>query len=172
MSRVPFEQMIASLRPPSSSSPKSGTIAGEVPVPVPAPVLVVVMVSLRLYRLYKNDSSTRAPRSDTALGLGQTGDVGHLLCGLLGEEPEELLGRDAADHGDPPDGGGLSLLLVVLAQEPDRLPVLLGQWLDADLRGEPARQLIIPLVVLGEETLGVDVDLFGADRADGHRPAS
>ena len=49
---------------------------------------------------------------------------------------------------------------VVLAQEPDRLPVRVGQ-LDADLGGELVGQVLVPLVVLGEEALVVDVDVGG-----------
>ena len=73
--------------------------------------------------------------SHAAVGLGQPGDVGHLLGRLLREQREQLLGRDAADRRDPAQRRGLALLGEVLAQEADRLPVLVGQ-LDADLGGE------------------------------------
>src|SRR5690349_7407971 len=99
MSRLPLEQMMASLRP-VSTSPKAGTIGSS---------LVMVMSVLL---------------SHAAVGLGQPGDVRELLGRLLGEQPEQVLGRDAADDADPSQGGGLALLAEVLAQEADRLPVL------------------------------------------------
>src|SRR5688500_11042925 len=103
MSRLPLEQMIASLRPVASSS-KLGTIAGAVSV---------VMV----------DASSHA-----AVRFGQAGDVGHLLGRLLGEQGEQLLGGDAGEGGDAADRGGLPAGAEVLAQEPDRRPVRVGQF--------------------------------------------
>src|SRR6266540_1356282 len=40
--------------------------------------------------------------------------------------------------------------------------------LDADLRGELPGELLVPLVVVGEEAFGVDVDLGHTDGGDGH----
>src|SRR3954447_2145945 len=104
MSRLPFEQMIASLRPACSSSSNEGTIAG-------ADAVVVVIAS---------------PLSHTAVGLRQPGDVGHLLAGPLGEERELLLDRDAADRLHAPRRRRLTAVRVVRAEEPDGLPVLVG----------------------------------------------
>ena len=39
---------------------------------------------------------------------------------------------------------------------------------DADLRGEDLGQVLVPLVVLGEEALVVDVDLVAVQGGDGH----
>src|SRR5438067_1106175 len=101
MSRLPLEQMIASLRSIVFSSSKRGTSAGAVSV---------IVIS--------------ASPSHAAVGLGQSGDVGHLLRRLLGEQRELLLDRDAADGLDAPRGGGLALGLEVLPQEPEDPPVL------------------------------------------------
>ena len=76
--------------------------------------------------------------SHAAAGLGQAGDVGHLLGRLAGEQGEQLLDRDAGQRGHPAQRGGLAVRRVVVAQEPDRLPVRVGQ-LDADLRRRVAR---------------------------------
>src|SRR5215211_3079233 len=98
MSRLPLEQMMASLRPPAVSSSKFGTIAGVVWV-----VIAVVIAEVSV--------------SDAAVRLGQAGDVGHLLGRLLGEQGEQRLGRDTGEGGHSTDGRGLALGLVVLAQE-------------------------------------------------------
>src|SRR6266487_576793 len=103
MSRFPLEQMIASLRPVCSSSSKLGTIAG---------LLWVSVIAVAPLSIAKDSGSSHA-----AVWLGQSGDVGHLLRRLLGEQDELLLNRDAADGLDAPRGGGLALGLVVLAQE-------------------------------------------------------
>src|SRR5665647_1689855 len=101
MSRLPLEQMMASLRPLPASSSKLGTMG------------VLIAVSSRV----------PATWSDAAAGLGQAGDVGR----LLGEQCELVLGREAADGLHPPGGGGLALGGEVLAQELQDLPVLGGQ---------------------------------------------
>src|SRR5665647_366312 len=113
MSRLPLEQMMASLRPLPASSSKLGTMG------------VLMTVSSRV----------QATWSDAAAGLGQAGDVGHLLGRLLGEQCELVLGRKAADGLHPPGGGRLALGGEVLAQELEDLPVLGGE-LDADRGGE------------------------------------
>src|SRR6478672_6899948 len=117
MSRLPLEQMIASLRS-VWASPNDGTTGW----------VSVTVMSL---------SFTRA--SHAAVRLGEPRDVGELLGRLLGEQLEQGLGRDPADDADAAQGRGLALLRVVLAQEVDRLPVLVGE-LDPDLRGERLRQ--------------------------------
>src|SRR6266542_6084738 len=143
MSRLPLEQMMASLRPVVVSSSKFGTIAGALST-------VVIAVS-----------------SHAAVGLGQAGDVGHLLGRLLGGQGEQILGGDAADDGHPAQGRGLALGGVVGAQEPDGLPVRVGQ-VDADLCSELLGQVVVPLVVDGEEPLVIYVDLATGDRSDRH----
>src|SRR6266511_980407 len=143
MSRLPLEQMMASLRPVVVSSSKFGTIAGALST-------VVIAVS-----------------SHAAVGLGQAGDIGHLLGRLLGEQGEQLLGGDAADDGHPAQGGSLALDGVVGAQEPDGLPMRVGQ-VDAGLRGELLGQGVVPLVVNREEPLVVNVDVAAGDAGDRH----
>ncbi len=107
-------------------------------------------------------------RSDAAVWLRETGDVGHLLGRLLGEELEELLGRDASGDGHAAQGRRLALGGEVLAQEVDRLPVLVRQ-LDADLGGQGLAHGLVPLARLREEALFVDVHLAAVDGRDGHR---
>src|SRR6476620_1823829 len=106
MSRLPLEQMMASFRP-DSGSPKEGTMGAE---------SVVVMGS----------SSDHAGWSDAAARLGQAGDVGELLGGLLREQHEQRLGGDSPHRADPTERRGLALVGEVLPEEPDRLPVLVG----------------------------------------------
>src|SRR5438552_11672334 len=144
MSRLPLEQMMASLRPVVVSSSKFGTIAGAV---------CAVMVG--------------ASGSDAAVWLGQAGDVGHLLGRLLREQGEQVLGRDTADDRHPAQGRRLPLGLEVRAQEPDRLPVRPGQA-DADLRGQLLGEVVVPFVIDGEEPLVVDVDLAITDGGGRH----
>ena len=107
--------------------------------------------------------SVRTVWSDAALGHGKAGDIGHLLCRLLREQPEQLLDRDLAGNGDPAEGGCLALDREVLAQESDRFPVRVGE-LDADLRREGGGQLVVAFGRVGEETLVVDVDLAAVHR--------
>src|SRR5689334_22187576 len=98
MSRLPLEQMMASFRPVVAASPKSGTMEG------PGSTCVVVMV---------------VPFSYAAVGLGQSGDVGHLLARFGGEQREQVLDRDTGHSGHPAQRGGLALFGVVGAQEAD-----------------------------------------------------
>src|SRR3569832_2714806 len=83
MSRLPFEQMIASLWS-VEAEPKSGMNGA---------VWVVVMVSSSWW-------------SDAAVRLGKARDVRELLGRLLREQHEQLLGGDAADRADPAQRGG------------------------------------------------------------------
>src|SRR5665647_1307141 len=147
MSRFPLEQMMASLRPVSSSSPKFGTIGASL-----MSLMVVAPPSWLLH---------------AAVRLGQPGDVGHLLGRLLGEELELALGGDSADRLDAPRRRGLALLLEVLAEEPDQAPVLVGH-LDADLLRKLGAERLVPFVVHGQEALVVDVDLPVQERGDWH----
>src|SRR6476469_2755782 len=126
MSRVPLEQMMASLRPLSSVS-NCGTIAGA--------VSVVVMRSLRIEWLML--------RLDAAVRFGQSRDVGHLLGGLAGEELEQFLHRYSTRGRDAADGRCFALDRVVVAQEVDRLPVRFGEG-DSDLGGENTAELLVP----------------------------
>src|SRR5690242_1272933 len=111
MSRFPLEQMMASLRPVPSSSPKSGTRSG----------LVSVVMA-------------QTPSSHAAVRFGQAGHVRKLLGRFLGEEGEQLLGRDAPDGRHAAESGGLALFAEVVAEERDGLPMCVGQ-VDADPRG-------------------------------------
>ena len=83
------------------------------------------------------------------------------------EQGEKLLDRDAGLGRDPAQCGGLTGLLEVLAQEPDRLPVGVGH-LDADLGGERGAELLGPLRRDGEEALLVDVELVPGERGGRH----
>src|ERR671911_960594 len=126
MSRLPLEQMIASLRSPSASSSNEGT-RGDVPVDV---------------------MSVSCGGSHATAGLREPGDVGHLLGRLLGEQDEQLLGGYPTHCRHAAQRGGLALLREVPAQELDRLPVVVTH-LDADLVGKHLAQVLGPFVVLG-----------------------
>src|SRR2546421_10880492 len=151
MSRLPLEQMMASFRPVGALSPKSGTIVGPL-----CGVVVVMAIPSLSHAL-----------SHAAVWLGQPGDVGHLLGRLSGEQREQFLDGNPGEGGHPAQRGGLALDRIVLAQEPDRPPVRVGE-LDTDLRGELPGELLVPFVVVGEEGFGVDVDLRHTDGGDGH----
>src|SRR6266496_2821648 len=144
MSRLPLEQMIASLRSVLMSSPKSGATSG---------VISVVLMT--------------GPFSHATARLGQAGDVGHFLGRLAGEQGEQLLHRNPSERRHPAQGRGLAVRRVVGAQEADRLPVILGER-DADLSGQLYGELFGPLAVLGQESLRVDVDPGGTEGDDGH----
>src|SRR5659263_100285 len=146
MSRLPFEQMITSLRPAEASSSKEGTKGWSV---MWFPIRVLM------------------GGSDAALGLGQPGDVGHLLGGLAREQGEEPLHREAHLGGDAAQGGGLAHGVVVRAEELDDLPVVVGQ-LDADEAGEGGAEVLGPLRGLREEALLVDLDLVAGNGGGGH----
>src|SRR6476620_11868076 len=107
MSRVPLEQMIASLRP-DCPVPKSGTSGA---------VSWTVMT---------------VPLSHAAARLGESRHVGHLLGGLGREELEEPLDGGVGVGAEPAQRRGLALGEVVLAPEPQQRPVLVGE-LYADL---------------------------------------
>src|SRR5690349_19156969 len=139
MSRFPFEQMIASFRVSWSASPsKSGT----------STVLDAVMGMLS--------------SSDAAVRFRQSGDVSHLLGRLPREEQELLLDGNASNHLEASRGSRLTGGAVVVAQEPDDLPVLIREA-DADLRGKDLRQVLVPLGVLGQEALVVDFSAYCGD---------
>src|SRR6056297_419164 len=130
MSSEPLEQISTSLRPPSSSSSKEGMGAVFRSV-------AVMMVS---------------SGSDAAHGLLEPGDVGQLLGGLLREELEQLLGGEPTDRGHAAKGRGLALLGLVGPGEADHLEVTGGQF-EADVGGELAGEVLVPLGGLGEEPL-------------------
>src|SRR6188768_1918121 len=112
MSRLPLEQMIASLRPSLPGLSNDGTIIGAATGAASGIVSVAVM-------------------SDTSLRLAQPGDVGHLLGRLAGEEQEQVLDRRAGPRGDAAQRGGLAECDVVIAPEADAGPVRMGE-LEAD----------------------------------------
>src|SRR3954454_9180338 len=104
--------------------------------------------------------------SDAAVRLWQACDVGKLLGRLLREELEQRPGRDAPQYADPAQGRGLALRGEVVAQEVDRLPVLVGQ-VDANLGGEGLCQRLGPLRRVGHEPFVVDVDRLAVDGCGG-----
>ena len=55
-----------------------------------------------------------------------------------------------------------------LAHEPDNLPVTRGQPHDSVLASDRLGDLLVPLLGIGEETLGVDVDAPVGDHRHGH----
>src|SRR6478672_11614311 len=101
MSRLPLEQMMASLRS-LVSSPKSGTTRGSVPG---VSVVTVMTISFSLRS------------SHAAARLGQPGDVRHLLGGFAGEQLEQGLHRDAEPAAHPAQGRGVAGVGLVGPQE-------------------------------------------------------
>src|SRR3954451_1929085 len=97
MSRLPFEQMMASLRPAPTGVSKLGRMSGV--------VSVVVMASLPSCCCGRGrdvwSGRGGCADSDASVGLGQARDVGHLLGRLLREELEQHLRRYAAGDGYP-----------------------------------------------------------------------
>src|SRR5665647_37982 len=154
ISRLPLEQMIASLRPGRPRSRSWGRSPGW-----------------RLCWSCQCVPLCSGVGLDAADRLGQAGDVGHLLRRLLREQAKQRLDRDAADGGHPAQGRGLAHFLEVFAQESDHVPVLVGQR-DADLGGQSARESFVPLGRVGEEALFADVDLMAVESGHGHGAVS
>src|SRR5690348_11485065 len=146
MSRLPLEQMMASLRVLSAPVSNWGTGAGAGTVAlVPEAVCVAAVVVMAGFLCV-----CRVGGSDATVRLGKACDVGHLVRRLLREQREELLDGDAGQGADAAQGGGLALVGVVLSKEADRLPVCVSEG-DADLGCEGCREVFVPLGVLGEE---------------------
>src|SRR6185437_15144309 len=92
---------------------------------------------------------------------GNPGDLRGELGRALGEEPVKLLDGHAGGLAERPDGGPGALVLVLVAHEPDDLPVLPGELGDALGGGDLRGHLLAPLPGVGEEPFVVDGD-FGA----------
>src|SRR6478735_4623396 len=142
MSRVPLEQMMASLRPLSSVS-NCGTITG------PASVTVMIFLRILAGLIWLLDAAVR---------LGQACDVGHFFGRLSGEEFEQVLHRYSAGGRDPADGRCFAFDGVVVAEKVDGLPVRIGEG-DTDIGGQRLAQIVSPFGGVGEKSLVVDVDL-------------
>src|SRR5215218_9159739 len=95
---------------------------------------------------------------DAALGLGDAADLGGELCGSLGEELVQLLDGDARFLAERADRRSGAAREVALAHELDDQPVPVCQLRDAVLGCDRPRNLLVPLLRIGEEALGVDVD--------------
>src|SRR6266516_76104 len=95
---------------------------------------------------------------DAAAGLGDAADLGGELGGTFGEELVELFDRHArllAERADRGRGAGRE---VALAHELDDQPVASGQLGDAVLAGDLPGEPLVPLLWVGQEAFGVDVD--------------
>src|SRR5215472_9463179 len=101
------------------------------------------------------------PGSDAAPRFGNAGHLGGDLGWALREELVELLDGDPRGLAQDPDRGPGALLLVLVPHEPDDLPVLGGQMIDALGLGDLRRHFLGPLAGVGEEAVV----------ADGHRLA-
>ena len=88
-------------------------------------------------------------------GLGQAREVTHLLGRLAGEQLEQLLDVEPSRHLHAAQGGGGAGLRLVVAHEPQRLPVGVGQLVDPDQLGQNLGEGLAPLVAVGEEPLVV-----------------
>src|SRR6266516_3835401 len=98
---------------------------------------------------------------DAAFGLGDAADLGGELGGTFGEELVELLDRHARLLAERADRGGGAGGEITLAHEADDQPVPLGQVGNAVLGCDRLRDLLVPLLRVGEEAFGVDVDVDG-----------
>src|SRR6266508_3360736 len=105
---------------------------------------------------------------DAALGLGDAADLGGELGGPLGEELVELLDWDAGLLAERADRGRGSGGEVAVTHEADDEPVPVGQLGDAVLGRNAPGDLLVPLLGVGEEALGVDVDRRVGDQGHGH----
>src|SRR6266540_6612498 len=95
---------------------------------------------------------------DAAAGLGDAADLGGQLGRAFGEELVELLDRHArllAERADRGRGAGGE---EAVAHELDDQPVPLGQLRDPVLGGDRLGELLVPLLWVGEEAFGVDVE--------------
>src|SRR6266511_1350450 len=91
---------------------------------------------------------------DAALGLRDAADLGGELGRPLGKELVELLDRDAGFLAERAD-----------ARRRPRGEVALG---NAVLAGDSLGDLLVPLLGIGQEALGVDVDRGICDQGHGH----
>src|SRR6516164_11185890 len=101
------------------------------------------------------------PGSDAAPRLRNAGHLGGDLGWALREELVELFDADPRGLAQDPHRGPGALLLVLVPHEPDDLPVLGGQMIDALGLGDLGRHFLGPLAGVGEEAVV----------ADGHRLA-
>src|SRR5829696_631679 len=107
--------------------------------------------------------------SDAAAGLGNAGDLCGNLRRALGEQLVELLNRNTGGLAERSDGWAGAFVEVLLAHEPDHLPVPVGELVDAGLRGEDGCHVFGPLRRVDEEALVVDVYVDTGDRRGGHQ---
>src|SRR3569833_2157931 len=77
-----------------------------------------------------------AARSDAAVGFGDAGDLRGGLGRAFGEEPVELLDRDAGGLAECSYGRAGAVGGVLGAHEVDDFPVLGGEFVDAEVFGE------------------------------------
>ena len=104
-------------------------------------------------------------------GLGMPPILAASLAGALGEQLVELLDRDPGGLAEAADGRSRAALQIGLAHEVDDLPVAIGQLLDAVRARDLLGDLLVPLLSVGEEALGVDLDGRAGERHGAHREA-
>ena len=102
--------------------------------------------------------------SHAAVRLGQPGDVGHLLGRLLREQREQLLDRDAADESATRRRVAVSPCSAKSSRRKRMdLPVLRRSASMPIWAARAPAEVLVPLVVIGEEALVVDMDLVAVD---------
>src|SRR6266511_2677268 len=103
-----------------------------------------------------------------AFGLGDAADLGCELGGALREELVELLDRDARFLAERADRRCRAGREIAVAHEPDDEPVAVAERGDAVLACDLLGELLAPLLGIGEEAFGVDVDGRLGDHHCGH----
>ena len=102
------------------------------------------------------------------LGLGMPPILAASLAGPLGKSwYSSLMGTPDSLPSERIEGGG-ARREVALAHELDDEPVPVSQLGDAVLGGDRLGDLLVPLLGVGEEALGVDVDRGLGDQGHGH----
>src|SRR5579859_1789856 len=109
-------------------------------------------------------------RSDAAAWLGNAGDLGCDLGRALGEQLVQLLDGHARRLAERANGWAVAGGEVLIAHEPDDLPMRVGDVLDSLAVGEFGNHVFGPLLWVDEEPLVVEFDFDCSNR--GHRYAS
>src|SRR5579872_570799 len=92
---------------------------------------------------------------DAAAGFRDSGDPGRDLGRPLREELIQVLDRDVGALAERPHRRSRPFLEVLLAHEPNHLPVLFGQWIDAFAARQLGYHRFGPLIRVNEEAFAI-----------------